>query len=242
LRLSEHVAIVTGGAQGIGAAVARRLASEGARVAVFDLNGDGAAAVADELGGSAHVLDVTDEQAVGAAVREVHEATGRIDVLVNNVGIYPEIPFEEMSFEDWRRILSTNLDGTFLCSRAVFPHMRSRGYGRIVNLSSDTVLLGLPGLTAYITAKAALIGFTRTLASELGGDGVTVNAVMPGLIESETVKRTMDARFEITVGLQAVKRRGQPEDIAECVAYLVGPDAGFVTGQSIAVNGGQRFN
>jgi NAD(P)-dependent dehydrogenase (short-subunit alcohol dehydrogenase family) len=239
--LNGQVAIVTGAAQGIGAAIARRLAAEGARIAVFDLNGDGARLLADELGGSAHVVDVTDEQAVNDAVAAVVSEYARVDVLVNNAGIYPYIPFEELTFAEWRRVLATNLDATFLCSHAVAPHMRQRGYGRIVNLSSDTVMLGLPGLSAYIAAKAGVIGFTRTLANELGPAGVTVNAVLPGLVASETVLRDLEHLFEWTIEQQPIKRRGEPADIAECVAYLTSPSAGFITGQSVAVNGGQRF-
>jgi NAD(P)-dependent dehydrogenase (short-subunit alcohol dehydrogenase family) len=239
--LNGQVAIVTGGAQGIGAAIARRLAAEGARIAVFDLNGDGARLLADELGGSAHVVDVTDEQAVNDSVAAVVSEYARVDVLVNNAGIYPYIPFEELTFAEWRRVLATNLDATFLCSHAVAPHMRQRGYGRIVNLSSDTVMLGLPGLSAYIAAKAGVIGFTRTLANELGPAGVTVNAVLPGLVASETVLRDLEHLFEWTIEQQPIKRRGEPADIAECVAYLTSPSAGFITGQSVAVNGGQRF-
>jgi NAD(P)-dependent dehydrogenase (short-subunit alcohol dehydrogenase family) len=239
--LNGQVAIVTGGAQGIGAAIARRLAADGARLAIFDLNGDGARSMADELGGSAHAMDVTDEQAVNDSVAAVVAEYARVDILVNNAGIYPYVPFDELTFAEWRHVLATNLDATFLCSHAVAPHMRQRGYGRIVNLSSDTVLLGLPGLSAYVAAKAGVIGFTRTLANELGPDGVTVNAVLPGLVGSETVLRDLEHMFDLTIQQQAIKQRGEPADIAECVAYLTSPSAGFITGQSLAVNGGQRF-
>jgi NAD(P)-dependent dehydrogenase (short-subunit alcohol dehydrogenase family) len=240
--LQDRVAIVTGGGQGIGHAIAVRLAREGAHVAAFDIAAEAARRTASLVGGSAHEVDVSDEVSVRNAVAAVAANRGRIDVLVNNAGIYPFVPFDEMTHAEWRRVLATNLDGVFLCSHAVVPHLRTGGYGRIVNISSDTVMLGVPDLTAYIASKAGVIGFTRALAHAVGPDGITVNAVLPGLVTSETVIETIEHLFdEVVLPAQAIQRRGQPEDIAECVAYLAAPAAGFVTGQSIAVNGGQRF-
>jgi NAD(P)-dependent dehydrogenase (short-subunit alcohol dehydrogenase family) len=241
--LEGRVAIVTGAAHGIGRATASRLAHDGAQIAVFDVDADAGREAASEVGGRAYSVDVTSEAAVREAVARVEADHGRIDILVNNAGIYPYVPFEEMTFAEWRRVLSTNLDGVFLCCHAVVPHMRAGGYGRIVNISSDTVLLGLPELTAYIASKAGVIGLTRALATAVGPHGTTVNAIMPGLIATETVLGSIEHMFdEVVIPGQAVKRRGQPEDVADCVAYLASPAAAFVTGQSIAVNGGQRFN
>jgi NAD(P)-dependent dehydrogenase (short-subunit alcohol dehydrogenase family) len=241
--LEGRVAIVTGAGQGIGRAIAERLARDGARVAAFDVNADTARAVASAVAGVAHTTDVSDEASVRKAVEAVVAGEGRIDILVNNAGIYPFVAFDEMTLARWRQVMSVNLDGVFLCSRAVVPHLRTGGYGRIVNISSDTVLLGVPDLTAYIASKAGVVGFTRALANAVGSSGITVNAVLPGLVTSETVLETVEHLFdEVVIPGQAIKRRGQPEDIAECVAYLASPAAAFVTGQSIAVNGGQRFN
>jgi NAD(P)-dependent dehydrogenase (short-subunit alcohol dehydrogenase family) len=242
MALNEQVAIVTGAAQGIGCAIARRFAREGVRLALFDVNAELVGTVADELYASAYGVDVTDENGVREATDSVAREYGRIDILVNNAGIYPYVPFDEMTLDEWRRVIATNLDGTFICSSAVVGHMRARRYGRIVNISSDTVMLGIPGLTAYVAAKAGVIGFTRTLAREVGEDGVTVNAIMPGLVESETVLRDLAESFESVLEQQAVKRRGSPNDVAECAWYLASPAASFITGQAIAVNGGQRFN
>jgi NAD(P)-dependent dehydrogenase (short-subunit alcohol dehydrogenase family) len=174
----------------------------------------------------------------------VISAQGRIDILVNNAGIYPHTPFADLSFEEWRRVMSTNLDSVFLCTHAVYPHMVERGSGRIVNVSSATFFIGYPEMTAYIASKGGIVGFTRALASEAGAFGITVNCVTPGLIETEGVKDedpTGDL-FEEIVGGQAVKRRGRPEDIAEAIAYLVGPAAGFITGQTVNVDGGHRYH
>ena len=247
--LDGQVALVTGAARGLGFAIARRLGTDGARVALFDRDGPAAeraaAALGDEdVAASWHEVDVTDERAVRDGVEAVVREAGRVDVLVNNAGIFPHTPFGELAFDEWRRVLGVNLDGVFLCSHAVYPHMVERGYGRIVNVSSATFFIGYPEMTPYIASKGGIIGFTRALASEAGPHGITVNAVTPGLIETEgsAVEDPTGELFEEIVGGQSVKRRGQPEDVAEVVAYLVGPRAGFITGQTVNVDGGHRYH
>ncbi len=240
---------MTGGARGIGRATAERLAWEGARTELFDLDGTAVAAAADTIAGRglaavAHTVDVTDELGVAEAVRTLIGAEGRIDILVNNAGIFPHTPFEELTFEEWRRVLSTNLDSVFLVTRAVFPHMRERGYGRIVNISTAAFHIGYPELTPYLASKGGVIGFTRSLAAEAGPHGITVNAITPGMIETEgTMEEDPGGELFDEIGAgQAVKRRGRPEDIAETIAYLVSPGAGFITGQTINVDGGHRMH
>jgi NAD(P)-dependent dehydrogenase (short-subunit alcohol dehydrogenase family) len=247
--LAGQVAIVTGAARGLGRAVAGRLAADGARIAMFDRAGEAvkrSSRALEELGweAEAHEVDVTDGNSVERAVRMVVERAGGVDILVNNVGVFPHALFEEIPLQEWRRVLSINLDGMFLCSQAAYPTMRSRGYGRIVNVSSATFFIGYPGLTHYITSKAGVIGFTRALASEAGPYGITVNAIAPGLIETEgTLEEDPTGElFEEIVGGQAVKRRGGTEDITECLSYLVSPAAGFITGQTINVDGGHRYH
>ncbi len=247
-KFAGQVALVTGGARGLGWATGLRLASEGATVVLFDRDDPPLSTARGKLRdegwrADAHVVDVTREDEVRAAVNRVLDAHGKIDVLVNNAGIYPHRPFEELTFSEWRHVLGTNLDSVFLCTHAVYPSMRAHGYGRIVNMSSATFFIGYPEMTPYISSKGGIIGFTRALASEAGGHGITVNAIAPGLIATEGVVGGEEADlFDEIVGGQAVKRRGEPEDIAECVAYLVSRDAGFITGQTINVDGGHRYH
>ncbi|MGH3031149.1 MAG: SDR family NAD(P)-dependent oxidoreductase [Gaiellaceae bacterium] len=247
-RLAGQAALVTGAAQGLGYAAARRLAAEGAKVALFDNDGEVLAKAAEALAAEGldvlpQTVELTDEDGVKAAVSAVLAAAGRIDVLVNNAGIYPHRPFEDLTYAEWRHVLTVNLDSVFLCTRAVYPAMRERRYGRIVNVSSATFFIGYPGLAAYIASKGGIIGFTRALASEAGPHGITVNAVTPGLIATEGVLDGEEAGlFDEIVPEQALPRRGEPEDIAECIAYLAGPSAGFITGQTINVDGGHRFH
>ena len=227
MSLDGQVAVVTGGASGIGAAVAQGLAQDGATVEIFDLENG---------------VDVTDEQSVRRACDAVVGRHGRVDVLVNNAGIYPHIPFDEITFAQWRHVLATNLDGVFLCSHAVYPVMRSRGYGRIVNISSATFFIGYAGLSAYVASKGGIIGFTRALASEAGPHDITVNAVTPGLIATEKALAEEAEVFDEIVPQQAVARPGRPEDISDCVRFLVRPESSWITGQTFNVDGGHRYN
>jgi NAD(P)-dependent dehydrogenase (short-subunit alcohol dehydrogenase family) len=245
--LEGQVAVVTGGARGLGFAIAARLLADGvAHVALFDRDPEALETAAGRLGErvSTHAVDVSEPDRVRGAMRDVVDAHGRLDILVNNAGIFPHTPFEGLDHDEWRRVMSTNLDGVFACSRAVYAHMRERGYGRIVNISSATFFIGYPEMTAYIASKGGIVGFTRALASEAGPHGITVNCVTPGLIETEgsMVEDPTGELFEEIVGGQAIKRRGRPEDIAECVSYLVRPASGFITGQTINVDGGHRYH
>ncbi len=243
------MAIVTGGARGIGAATAKRLAADGFAVGVLDLDEAGAKAVAAEIaesGGKAVGLaaDVADEAAVTAAVDAVASELGPPVVLVNNAGVTRDNLLFKMDVGDWDTVLNVHLRGAFLMSRAAQKHMIDQKFGRIVNLSS-TSALGNRGQVNYSAAKAGLQGFTKTLAIELGKFGVTANAIAPGFIQTEMTKATAERvgiPFEQFIEGAAkaipVQRVGQPEDIANLVSYLVSDGAGFVSGQVIYAAGG----
>ena len=243
-RHQGRVAAVTGGAKGIGQAFVRRLAAEGAAVAVVDLE-DGAETMAALSGVGAECAafsgDVTSEDDVARLSAEIEERFGRCDILVNNVGIYPNEPFEEVTFAKWRRVMAINLDSMFLTAKAFVPGMVGRGWGRIVNMASNTVGTPVTGYSHYIASKGGVIGFTRALASDLADKGITVNAIAPSLVRTHGTQVTnprSDERFETVSSMQAIKRTQIPEDLAGALSFLASEDAAFVTGQTLYVDGG----
>jgi pyridoxal 4-dehydrogenase len=242
MKLKDRVAIVTGAAQGIGKAIADKLAEEGATVVAADVKG-GAAEQAAPEGGAGIQCDVSSPDDVKRLVAETLSRFGKLDVLVNNAGIVPFTAWDDVTFDEWRRIMSTNLDGVYLtCREAYFP-MREAGYGRIVNIASNVVLAGTPNLAHYVASKGGIMAFTRALAREIGKHGITVNAVAPGLTETEGVLASPHAEaFEFVQMLQCLPRRGLAADIAPSVAFLASEEAGWVTGQMLVADAGMTHN
>ena len=239
MKLDGRVAIVTGGAQGIGRAIADKLHAEGAEIAVVDINGEGAAATASRLDGLAITADISSEQDAERMAQETLDRYGKIDVLVNAAAIVPFIPWDEVDFAYWRKLLSVNLDGAYLVSRAVEGPMREAGYGRIVQIASNAFLAGTPNMGPYLAAKGGVVGLTRALATELGKYGITANAVAPGITRTEGALATPHKdSFDFVQSLQAIPRHGLPEDIAPAVAFLASEESGWVTGQVIVADAG----
>jgi pyridoxal 4-dehydrogenase len=241
-KLDGRVAIVTGGAQGIGRAIVDKFAAEGATVVVADVNGEGAEQAAPE-GGAGMRIDVSNQDDVKRMVDETLSRYDKLDVLVNNAAIVPFTPWDDVSYEDWRRIMGVNLDGMFHSIKAAEGPMRESGYGRIVNVASNVVLAGTPNLAHYVASKGGVLAFTRALAREIGKYGITVNAVAPGLTETEGVLASPHAEaFDFVQMLQCIPRRGVAADIAPAVAFLASEEAGWITGQLLVVDGGMSHN
>jgi 3-oxoacyl-[acyl-carrier protein] reductase/pyridoxal 4-dehydrogenase len=241
-KLDNRVAIVTGAAQGIGKAIADKLASEGAVVVAADVNGEGAERAAP-AGGAGLQVDVSREDDVERMVEETVSRFGKLDVLVNNAAIVPFTAWDDVTFEEWRRIMSVNLDGVFLTCHYAQEPMRDSGYGRIVNIASNVILAGTPNLAHYVASKGGVFAFTRALAREIGKYGITVNAVAPGLTETEGVLASPHKEaFDFVQALQCIPRRGVAADIAPAVAFLASEEAGWVTGQLLVADAGMTHN
>ncbi|MCZ9880600.1 SDR family oxidoreductase [Arthrobacter sp. B2a2-09] len=242
-RFAGRTVAITGGAQGLGRAMAERFAAEGASLALIDVNGDSLSACVDSLGSdygvavSGDVVDVTDSAQVREWVDAVTGRNGRIDVLVNNAGIIRDNRVENITDEDWHAVLDVSLTGAFTCARAVFPGMRRNGYGRIISFASMS-WRGNFGQANYVAAKAGIVGLTRALALEGARDGITVNAIAPGLIETPMLA-SMDARArELLTKKIPMRHTGRPSDVAEGAAFLASEAAGYITGTVLDIDGG----
>jgi len=245
---APRVAVVTGGASGIGLSISERLASDGAAVAIFDLNGDAANAAAAKIEAAdgraiGLTVDVTDRPRIEDAVSEVVDRLGTPLILVNSAGRESFVPFLDISLEHWNERIDINLTGTFHCCQVVLPHMLEAGWGRIVNISSSSTHSGSPRMAAYVAAKSGVIGLTKCLALEFGPNGITVNTIPPGFIDTPMLRAAVAAGnvdMEASTKTTPVRRPGRPEDIAATCSFLCRDEASYITGQIIGVNGGRN--
>jgi NAD(P)-dependent dehydrogenase (short-subunit alcohol dehydrogenase family) len=233
-----RLALVTGAAQGLGEAIALALAAQGARIMATDLTPP--QRTADKIGPTARALrlDVTSEEdwvSVAQTAREL----GGVDIVVNNAGYFPNRPIDDLDLKTWRRTFATNLDSHFLSVKHFLVGMRSKKWGRFVGISSNMVGLPIPGMSHYIATKMGIIGFMRGLANDVASDGITANAVLPGLTNTPATSNQTEEQKRVTWDYQAIKRLGEPEDVTGAVVFLTSDAASFITGQSIVVDGGQ---
>ena len=238
LSLRGRVALVTGAARGIGAATARTFAAHGARLALLDREPEALERVAAEIGGVPYPADVTDAAAVGRAVDDAVARWGRVDILVNNAGILRDAALADVTEEDWSKTLDVNLRGPMVCARAVVPHMKAAGFGRILSATSIVARTGNYGQTAYTASKAGVIGLTRTWARELGPKGITANAVAPGFIETEMVRSVPAKVMAQVVARTPAGRMGRPDEVASVYLFLASDLASFINGAVVGVDGG----
>ena len=247
MSLQDKTAIVTGGAKGIGRAIADGLAAAGARIVIADIaNAETAAASYPD--GIGLTVDVSDSDQVDAMVAAVKERCGSIDILINNAGIYASLemrPFDQIPVDEWRHVMDVNVLSMFLTCRSVVPIMKQQGGGKIVNISSGTPFRGVPFLLHYVTSKGAVVALTRSLAKELGADGVYVNCVAPGFTVTDGVNEhpeVLDVLADVSIAARTLKREQVPEDVVGAVVFLCGPGADFITGQTMVIDGGQYFH
>jgi 3-oxoacyl-[acyl-carrier protein] reductase len=243
---SKRVAVVTGASRGIGKSIALRLARDGRHVVLVSRSAGPLGEVkfqVEQAGGTADVLavDVGDSKALAAGIEEIAEKQGRLDILVNNAGVTKDTLVLRMSDEDWGNVIQTNLTSAFVAVRAAARPMMRGKFGRIVNIGSTSGVVGNAGQANYAAAKAGLIGFSKTIARELGGKGITCNVVAPGFIETDMTKDLPQQVKDHVMALMAVRRFGVGEDIAAAVSYLTSDEAGFVTGQVLCVDGGMTM-
>ena len=238
--LTGQVAVVTGAARGIGRGIASVFAAEGARVVIVDVDGELAQATAGELGGLAVSADVTERASVDAMANRIIEELGRIDILAANAGIYPFADLETLDEEMWSHVMDVNVGGAVRSVQACLPAMRRRGYGRIVLTSSITgPVTGQPGFAHYGASKAAMLGFMRSAAVELARSGITINAVMPGNVRTPGFADTSDEHQRRMLSSIPLGRYAEPEEVGWAVRFLASPEAGYITGQTLIVDGGQ---
>ena len=229
--------MVTGGGRGIGAAIAARLAADGAEVVIADIDLAGAAPQAAAIGGRAVALDVTDPWSTKAAI----EGVGPLDVLVNNAGVDDPDFFTKLTPERWRRVLAVNLEGVLACTHAALPAMQQAGYGRIVNVSSEAGRIGSKANAVYAAAKGGIIAFTKSIARENARFGITANAVAPGPIETPLLREMSEHAIEVVVASTQLRRLGTPEEVAAAVAFLASEEASYITGETLGVSGGMAL-
>ena len=249
-RLEDRVAIVTGGASGLGKTFCLALAEQGAKLVVADIKDKEAQQTASEIqakGGSALSIkvDVTSEEATLGMAQETLKQFGQIDILVNNAAMVYGItrkPFTEIPPAEWDKLMAVNLKGVFLCARAVFPQMKKQGKGKIINLTSETAFTGSRNMVHYVTSKGGIISFTRALAAEVGQYGIRVNAVGPGFTDSESSRSLTDDITRYDVSLTPLRRLGVPEDLVGALIFLASDESDFITGQTLVVDGGRYMH